>query len=121
VHFLGWQDRVYPVLASLDVFLAPSLWEGFGLVLLEAMAYHLPIISTRVSAIPEIVLDGETGWLVSPRDTDALAKALRAALADPLERQRRGELGRQRLEREFTVAAMVERTLALYRHLQGKR
>ncbi|GIV80932.1 MAG: glycosyl transferase [Anaerolineae bacterium] len=121
VHFLGWQDRVYPVLASLDVFLAPSLWEGFGLVLLEAMAYHLPIISTRVSAIPEIVLDGETGWLVSPRDADALAKALRAALADPLERQRRGELGRQRLEREFTVAAMVERTLALYRHLQGKR
>lgn len=118
VHFLGWQDNVYPVLASLDVFLAPSLWEGFGLVLLEAMAYRLPIISTRVSAIPEIVLDGQTGWLVPPRDADALATALRAALTDDAERQRRGQSGRQRLETSFTVDTMVERTLALYRQCQ---
>ncbi|GAB4413943.1 MAG: glycosyltransferase [Anaerolineae bacterium] len=120
VHFLGWQDRVYPVLASLDVFLAPSLWEGFGLVLLEAMAYRLPIISTRVSAIPEIVLDGETGWLVSPRDADALAAAMRAALSDDVERQRRGQSGRQRLETSFTVETMVERTLALYQQVRGQ-
>jgi len=87
-------------------------------VLLEAMAYRLPIISTRVSAIPEIVRDGATGWLIPPKDASALAEALRAALADPMERQRRGELARQRLESEFTVAAMVEHTLALYRQCQ---
>ncbi len=117
VHFLGWQSDAYPVYAGLDIFLAPSLWEGFGLVLLEAMAYRLPIISTTVSAIPEVVLDGQTGWLVPPRDAQALASALRAALSDEVERQRRGVLGRQRLEAEFTVAAMVERTVTLYSRL----
>ena len=117
VHFLGWRSDAYAVFAGLDIFLAPSLWEGFGLVLLEAMAYRLPIISTTVSAIPEIVLDGQTGWLVPPRDAPALATALRAALADEAERQRRGALGRQRLETDFTAAAMVERTLSLYERL----
>jgi glycosyltransferase involved in cell wall biosynthesis len=121
VHFLGWQDNASSVFASLDVFLAPSLWEGFGLVLLEAMAYHLPIISTRVSAIPEIVLDGQTGWLVPPRNADALAAAMRAALSDDAERQRRGQSGRLRLETSFTVETMVERTLALYQRVRGQR
>jgi glycosyltransferase involved in cell wall biosynthesis len=121
VHFLGWQDNASSVFASLDVFLAPSLWEGFGLVLLEAMAHHLPIISTRVSAIPEIVLDGQTGWLVPPRNADALAAAMRAALSDDAERQRRGQSGRLRLETSFTVETMVERTLALYQRVRGQR
>jgi len=120
VHFLGWRHDAYAVFAGLDIFLAPSLWEGFGLVLLEAMAYRLPVVSTRVSAIPEIVLDGETGWLVPPKDSDALAETLRAALADPVERQRRGASGRLRLEAHFTVAGMVERTLALYQHVLGQ-
>lgn len=121
VHFLGWQGDVYPVYAGLDVFLAPSLREGFGLVLLEAMGYCLPVISTTVSAIPEVVLDGQTGWLVPPRDALALEIALRAALSDQAERQRRGAAGRQRLEAEFTVAAMVERTAALYSRLLEQR
>ncbi|MEP0763639.1 MAG: glycosyltransferase family 4 protein, partial [Chloroflexota bacterium] len=106
---------------ALDVFLAPSLWEGFGLVFLEAMAHRLPVISTTVSAIPETVVDGETGWLVPPRDADALAGALRAALTDPVARRARGANGRARLEAEFTVEAMVERTLAVYRSLEARR
>jgi len=121
VHFLGWRDDAHAVFAALDVFLAPSLWEGFGLVFLEAMAHRLPVISTSVSAIPEIVADGETGWLVPPRDTDALAGALRAALTDPAARQARGANGRARLEAEFTVEAMVERTLAVYRNVEARR
>ncbi len=121
VHFLGWRDDAHAVFAALDVFLAPSLWEGFGLVFLEAMAHRLPVISTTVSAIPEIVVDGETGWLVPPRDTDALAGALRAALTDPAARQARGANGRARLEAEFTVEAMVERTLAVYRNVEARR
>lgn len=121
VHFLGWRDDAHAVFAALDVFLAPSLWEGFGLVFLEAMAHRLPVISTTVSAIPEIVVDGETGWLVPPRDADALAGALRAALTDAAMRQARGANGRARLEAEFTVEAMVERTLAVYRSLEARR
>jgi len=119
VHFLGWRADAPAIFAALDVLLAPSRWEGFGLVFLEAMALGVPVISTRVSAIPEVIADGETGWLVPPDDPAAIAGALRAALADPGERCRRGEAGRARLESQFTVDAMVERTLAVYRGVVG--
>ncbi|MCD4685781.1 MAG: glycosyltransferase, partial [Anaerolineae bacterium] len=120
VHFLGWRSDAYAVFAALDVFLAPSLWEGFGLVFLEAMALNLPVISTRVSAIPEVVQDGETGWLVPPCDADAIAAALLEALIQPEERQTRGAAGRQRLEQQFTVGAMVTHTLDVYRRLEAR-
>jgi glycosyltransferase involved in cell wall biosynthesis len=120
VHFLGWRSDAYPIFAALDVLLAPSLWEGFGLVFLEAMALSLPIISTRTSAIPEVVTDGVTGWLVPPRDANALVEALCDALTDPDERRKRGEAGRRRLKNQFTVETMVRRTLALYRELETR-
>lgn len=120
VHFLGWRSDAYAVFAALDVFLAPSLWEGFGLVFLEAMALSLPVISTTVSAIPEVIVAGETGWLVPPRDADAIAAALREALTQPETRRARGNAGRQRLEQQFTVAAMVARTLDVYRSLEAR-
>jgi len=113
-HFLGWRSDAAEVLAALDVLLAPSRWEGFGLVFLEAMALGVPVISTQVSAIPEVVADGKTGWLVPPGDPPAIAGALRTALGDPAERARRAEAGRQRLDAQFTVEAMVDRTLAVY-------
>jgi len=119
VHFLGWRADAPAIFAALDVLLAPSRWEGFGLVFLEAMALGVPVISTRVSAIPEVIADGETGWLVPPDDPTAIAGALRAALSDPDGRCRRGEAGRARLEAQFTVDAMVERTLAVYREVVG--
>ncbi|MBN1562317.1 MAG: glycosyltransferase [Anaerolineae bacterium] len=117
VHFLGWCSDAYPIFAALDVFLAPSLWEGFGLVFLEAMALSVPVISTTISAIPEVVKDGITGWLVPPRNADTLAGALREALTDTAERHKRGAAGRRRLENHFTVETMVKCTLTLYREL----
>ncbi len=119
IHFLGWRSDAYAIMTGLDVLLAPSLWEGFGLVFLEAMALGLPIISTRVSAVPEVVADGETGWLVPPGDAGAIAGALRDALQDPAERQARGAAGRHRLDTQFTVEQMVERTLAVYGKLEN--
>ena len=119
VHFLGWREDAHAVMAALDVLLAPSLWEGFGLIFLEAMALGVPIVATRVSAIPEVVADGETGWLVPPRNPAAIAEALRAALSAPAERRARGQAGRHRLEARFTVRRMVERTLTLYRNLDA--
>jgi glycosyltransferase involved in cell wall biosynthesis len=121
VHFLGWRSDAHAIFAALDLLLAPSLWEGFGLVFLEAMALGLPILSTCVSAIPEVVIDGETGWLVPPRDPDAIAAALREALSDPALLRARGYHGRQRLETEFSVQAMVDHTLAVYRSLEETR
>lgn len=114
VHFLGWRGDVPSLMAAFDIFLMPSLWEGFGLVLLEAMAQQTPIIASGVSAIPEIVVDQETGLLVAPRDVKGLAKALKQLLEDKPLRQHMGLLGRDRLETHFDVQQMVDQTAALY-------
>lgn len=120
-HFLGWQADPAPIFAALDVFLMPSLWEGFGLVLLEAMAQGLPVIGSAVSAIPEVVIDDETGLLCPARDVNCLARALAALLADPARRAALGAAGRARLLGEFSPARMVAETLAVYQGVLGRR
>ena len=114
VHFLGWQDRADELYDGFDVFLMPSLWEGFGLTLLEAMSHHLPIVTTNVSAMPEIVVEGETGYLVNPADSQALVEPLIRLLRDRDLSDRMGKAGRARLERSFTVEKMVSETIDFY-------
>ena len=97
-----------------DVFVHSSRWEGFGIVLLEAMLAGLPIVATRVSAVPEVVADGETGLLVDAGDHVALAAHLEALLADEERARALGEAGRERALSEFSVARMADRTAALY-------
>ena len=92
----------------------PARWEGFGLALLEAMLCGRPIVATRVSSVPEIVTNGETGLLVPPDDPSALATASISLLDDPVRAARLGEAGRVRAEAEFSVARMAERTAAVY-------
>ena len=79
----------------------PSTYEGMPLVVLEAMSDGVPVIASTVSGIPEVVVDGETGWLVPPERSAALAAALIEALSDPEEARVRGEAGRQRLDQRF--------------------
>ena len=98
----------------------PSLWEGFGLVLIEAMSKRIPVIGTRVSAIPEIVQDGESGLLVPPRDRAALAAAMQILLQDRALRRYMGLLGEDRVESVFSVQRMAEETLAIYQQIQPK-
>jgi len=100
-----------------DVFVHTSRWEGFGIVLLEAMLAALPVVATRVSAVPEVVVDGETGLLVEPGDHAALAVHLESLLTDRDMAKALGEAGRQRALSEFSVDGMAERTLALYREV----
>ncbi len=114
VHFLGWRDDTPAILAALDVLLMPSLWEGFGLVMLEAMAQAVPIIGSAVSAIPEVIVDGETGRLFPARDTAALANTLALLLRDEPLRRHMGLLGQDRVEAVFSVGRMVEETATLY-------
>ncbi len=121
VRFLGWRHDIPAFLAGLNVLLVPSLWEGFGLIMLEAMAQQVAIIGSAVSAIPEVVADGETGLLVPPRDPDALAGALARLLADAPLRQHMGLLGRDRLEARFSAERMVSETTALYAELLARR
>jgi starch synthase len=94
-----------------ELLVHPVRWEGFGLALLEAMQASLPVVATRVSSIPEIVVDGETGLLVPPDDPSALAGAVNRVLAGPTAY---GERGRARANAEFSVARMTDRTLAVY-------
>jgi glycosyltransferase involved in cell wall biosynthesis len=114
VRFAGWRTDVRGLLPGADLFVLASEWEGFGLVLLEAMAAGLPIVATRVGAIPEVVLHGETGWLVEPQDADALADAVSSALRSPEKMVAFGGKGHARLRSEFSVQRMVSATERLY-------
>ncbi len=120
IRFLGWRSDVFNLLADCDVLVVPSLWEGFGLVTLEAMALSKPVIASRVSALPEIVADGETGLLVSPGDSGALVEALTRVLTDPAQAKALGERGRARLETEFTVKRMARQHAAVYKEAASR-
>jgi glycosyltransferase involved in cell wall biosynthesis len=94
----------------------PTLNEPFGLVLLEAFSYGLPIVATRIGAIPEIVEDGESGYLVGPQNRDDLADRLTTLLGDPARCAHFGERGRQRVRERYSwgetgrrIAAHIER------------
>jgi glycosyltransferase involved in cell wall biosynthesis len=108
-------------LARADVFVHTSRWEGFGIVLLEAMLAGLPVVATRVSAVPEVVADGETGFLVEAGDVEGVARELSGLLADAELRRRLGDAGRERARTEFSVARMTERTLAVYESARTPR
>lgn len=120
VHFLGWRNDAYNLMADCNVLAVPSLWEGFGLVTLEAMALRKPVVASRVSALPEIVADGETGLLVPPADPEALADALITLLNDPVRARSLGDRGRARLEKEFTVQRMARQHAAVYKEAASR-
>jgi glycosyltransferase involved in cell wall biosynthesis len=104
----AWLERA-------DVFAHTPRWEGFGIVLLEAMLASLPIVATRVSAVPEVVADGETGVLVPPGDVAGAAAAISELLRDGARRRALGEAGRERARRCFSVARMTDATIRVYR------
>ena len=115
VHFPGRAGDVAAWLERAEVLVHPARWEGFGLVLLEAMLASLPVVATRVSAIPEIVADGETGLLVPADDPVALAGALGQVLDDPALARRFAEAGLARARRDFSVERMATATAEVYR------
>ncbi len=103
VTFLGRCDarRVRELLSAARALVVPSIYEGMPLVVLEAMEAGTPVIASRVSGIPEVVVDGETGWLVPAENVDALRTALVEAWSQPGESRRRGAAGRRRLDDNF--------------------
>ncbi|MFN0007910.1 MAG: glycosyltransferase [Planctomycetota bacterium] len=119
--FAGIRRDVPELLAASDAFVMASLWEGFGLVFLEAMAAGLPVVSTRVSAVPEVVVENETGLLVPPGDATALAAAMSALAGEPHLRTRLGRAGRARVRERFRLDRMIEETLAVYAEVLSGR
>jgi hypothetical protein len=97
-----------------DIFVAPSRFESFGLVFLEAMRVCKPVIGCRAGGMPEIISDGESGLLVLPGDVVELTNALNWMIQHPEERDRMGRAGRRIFETTFTSAKMAERSLDLY-------
>ncbi|MCI0685072.1 MAG: glycosyltransferase [Gemmataceae bacterium] len=114
VKFLGETNDVPALLARASLFVLPSQAEGISLTLLEAMASGLPVVATRVGGNPEVVNDGRTGWLVPPRDPEALADAIGRLRGDPAGAASMGSAGRSRAEACFDVRHMVARYEALY-------
>lgn len=106
--------------ARAGIFVFPSLWhEPFGIPVIEAMAAGLPVVATRGGALPEVVVDGETGILVDRGDTAGLAAAIGRLLADPHLRQRMGAAGRNRVRQLFTWDRSVARLEELYANVLG--
>ena len=119
VRFAGARprDAMAAEYAAADVFCLPSLYEGFPLAILEAMAAGLPVVATAVAGVPEAVADGVTGRLVPPEDADALARALAELAADRERARRMGEAGRRRIEADFDISTVAGAYLELWRGL----
>ncbi|HEU5318363.1 MAG TPA: glycosyltransferase family 4 protein [Chloroflexota bacterium] len=121
VTFAGERTDVPRLMAACDVFVLASEWEGFGLVLVEAMATGKPVVATSVSGIPEVVVQGETGLLVPPHDPSSFATAVLSLLHDPAECRRLGTNGYHRVRTHFTADRMVDETIAVYREALAAR
>ncbi len=113
VHWLGRRSDVPALLRAADLLVLPSLWEGMPNAVLEAMAARRPVVATAVEGTEDVVVPGETGWLVPPGDAQALAEALADAGSDRDRLRRFGGAGRARVEAEFSPS----RTLAAYERL----
>ena len=117
--FLGERKDAAAVMALLDVFVLPSLWEGLPFVLVEAAALGKPIVATAVDGVPEILEDGKTGLLVPPRNPSALADAIIRLLKDKEEARRLGERARTLVPPRFPLRRMVDQTQNLYLDVLG--
>jgi starch synthase (maltosyl-transferring) len=109
------------LLKSSDLLVLASLWEGMPNVVLEAMAARRPVVGTAVEGTEDLVVPGQTGWLVPPRDPAALSQALLEAADDPERCHRYGEAARLRVEHEFSIASTVAAYERLWAGVLGYR
>ena len=122
VHFLGYRPDGAKIAGACDVAVMPSVErEGLPRAILEAMAQGIPTVASDVGGLPELVVDGQCGLLVPPRDAAALRAAIRRLAQDPDFRRRLGAAARARVEGPFHFRHTAEKTLALYRRLLGSK
>ena len=108
VEFLGWVEDMPEYLHTLDVFVLPSLNEGIPGAVREALAMGVPAVASDVGGIPDVVIEGETGFLVEPGDAGAIAEAVSYLLDNPTDRCEMGEQGRDHIVNRFSIQSYVE-------------
>jgi glycosyltransferase involved in cell wall biosynthesis len=114
VFFLGFRKDIPKILSSLDLFVLSSYLEGMGSSILDAMACRLPVVATNVGGIPEVVIHGETGLLVPPRNPTALARAILKLYSNKTLASRLGQKGYEFVHRKFSAEAMADKVVRLY-------
>jgi glycosyltransferase involved in cell wall biosynthesis len=114
------REEIFRLYREADVFVLPTWREGFPNVVVEAMAAGLPVVATRVGAIPEIVEDGRTGLLVARKDAAALTEALRRVVSDGAYRRALGAAGRARAEQVYAFDAVLARLAGIYEELLAR-
>jgi len=117
VSFLGEREDVSEILERSDIFAFSSLFEGLPRAIIEAMAAHLPIVATNVGGVPELVDDGKTGFLVKAEDAEAMADKIERLLLDIDLRRRMGELGGEKIQKEFSMDRLVKDMEEIYTKL----
>jgi glycosyltransferase involved in cell wall biosynthesis len=122
VRFLGVREDVPAVMAAADAYVMSSAWEGMPMVLLEAAAAGLPIVATEVGGNREVVVDGESGFLVPPRDEAALAAAMiRLDQLSDADRRSMGQRGQEHIRRHYGLARVADRWEEIYREVQTRK
>lgn len=116
IVFLGWRNDVSKIISIYDIFVLPSLNEGMGRVLVEAMALGKPIVASNAGGIPDLITHGKTGFLVPPKNSKELAKYIQILLENKEKRVKMGLAGKK-MALNFSKEIMVSKTVELYQHL----
>ncbi len=120
-RLVGFRSDIGDILSSLEVFVFPTLEEGLGTSLLDALLLKRPTVASRVGGIPEVIRHGANGLLVEPGDSKALAAGILELLSNPEEARRLGDEGSRTVAELFSVDAMVEKTILSYEEVLGRR
>lgn len=120
IHWAGFQDDIPGIMQGLDLLVACPLHEPFGLTVPEAMAAGLPTVATRIGGLRESIVDGETGYLVSPRDVAGLADAIIRVLADPAHAAELGANGRKRFVELFDAQKSIDRHVEIFQMVRDR-
>ncbi len=121
VQMLGLRADVDQLLAQATLFILPTLWEGFSLAILEAMTHGVPAISSDLAVVREIIEHRQSGWLVPPGDSTAIAEALNTLLSDSAERERLAQAGYQQIQQRFNSAQTAQNWLELYQQVSHEQ
>lgn len=113
-HFVGVQSDMPAYYSAFDIFILPSLTEGLPMVVLEAMASGLPVVASMVGSIPDVVKDQQTGYLVRPSSREDIDSALEKLIYSPLQAQKMGENGCERVKQHFSSEKMIRQYISIY-------